>query len=540
MTKSKASLKGKGVDILFGGAVGPAQPTPAIPKPDARPVQPAPATNPFAESTADAASPNPFAEPAPAATAPNPFAEPAPDTARPTPLVESPPASIEATPPAESLLAESAVNPMPAAQAFESSPDVSVPAVEPPAVDETSFESEAVSGQPATSASTSLPPEEMPWLADEAAPLPDTGEPAPADSGPVSVPLPTDPTLIKTPKIGGLSMSIPVIPDSDTFEPPTGVTHTGLQVLAVSDVKPVASDAEVFKRLGAERPRALSKRIDELYAQIAGGAIASEARANKAMGHLLKARDKELEDPRQFDEAEYLVNVAQYSVSHEATVAQVRIWSYTWGVFVFLYGLIWLTVFGAGMGLATLGLVERWLATLNLEPAVITGASGFFTSVVAGGLGGVLGLLYSLFKHVAIERDFDRQFLLWYLVQPFMGILMGAIVHLFIVAGLFQLLDATGPAFVAIGALIAIAAAFRQHYVYAWLESLLKAFERSSEKSKARNEASVAMAEASAETMKASAEAATAKATGASQSMLVAMPRSEGPAGTTSEPAGVG
>ncbi|MGH2592505.1 MAG: hypothetical protein ACRDGG_03235 [Anaerolineae bacterium] len=496
MAKRRVSLKGRGVDILLGGSSAAEPETPVTPA-GAPGEMSSPAFDAAAMATdlsAAASTPlaalNPFAEPAPAAVMPNPFAEPV-------------------------------------------SPELTSPS----AVDESAVLDEAVRGQPPTPVATSLPAEDQAWLADEAPAIPEMGASgSPAVGEPVSAPLPADPTLFKAPKIGGLSMSIPVISGPESFQPSTGLTQPGLRVVAVSDVKQVATDAEVLKRIGPERAKALSQRVDDLYAQIANGAIGNSDKANEAMSNLRTARDKELEDPRQFDEAEYLVNLAQYVVNHEASIAQVRQWSYTWGVVVFIYGLVWLAVFGTGLGLGTLGLVQSWLTAFKLDPDIVTSASGFFAGVMAGGLGGILGLLYSLFKHVAIQQDFDRQFLLWYFVQPFMGMLMGAIVHLFLVAGLFQLLDATGSAFQAIGALVAIAAAFRQNYVYAWLESLLKSFQRRSDEIKAQSEVAQA-AEAAKASVK---EEVRAEAAGPSQPVLVAMPASDSQAMLPSEPAGVG
>ena len=52
-----------------------------------------------------------------------------------------------------------------------------------------------------------------------------------------------------------------------------------------------------------------------------------------------------------------------------------------------------------------------------------------------GGVGGVVGAFYSLYWHVAQVRDFDKQYSMWYIVQPVMGMLLGALVHLLIGAG---------------------------------------------------------------------------------------------------------
>ena len=269
-------------------------------------------------------------------------------------------------------------------------------------------------------------------------------------------------------------MSMPAV-NQETFEPQTELTQTDLKISRVSRTRATASEEEVLRRIGPERIQKLSERIDKLYAQVTSGTIADVKQASQALDFLRQARDKELEDQRQYDEAEYLVNVAEFMVKRAGNVRQ---WSYSYGIVMLLYGLIWLALFTAGLVLDELLL--NWFRTFSTVPATATSMRDVFApynTVMWGGIGGVLGLLYSLFKHIAVRQDFDRQFVIWYIIQPFMGMLMGAIVHLFFVSGVFALIGATSDAFEAIGALLAIAAAFRQHYVYAWLESVLKAFE---------------------------------------------------------------
>ncbi|HEY4688887.1 MAG TPA: hypothetical protein VIK33_06225 [Anaerolineae bacterium] len=399
MTKSKASLKGKGIDILLGGAT------------DSEPGAPAP--RPVAPS---------------ASAAPNPFAEPAPSPAAESPVVT-------------------------AADALSS---------------------EAASGQPSTSVTSSLPTEESIWGADQPSTITDSvpDVSAPSVAGPVSVPLPADPTLVKKPISGGLIMDFASAPPPEPFEPPTELTQTGLQVAGVSQPKMVAPESDVLRRIGEERIQALFKRIDDLYAQLAGGGISDNTHTSAALLYLRRARDKIMEDPRQFDEAEYLVNVAQYTVTRDV---QVQRWSYTYGIVILIYGLIWFGVFSAGLILDQPLL--SWLRTVVSVPATATRMADLFPAygtVFAGGIGGILSLLYSLFKHIAKDRDFDRQFMMWYILQPFLGLIMGYIVHLFLVGIIFQAMSANSDVFKFIGALVAIAAAFRPHYVYGWLEWLLK------------------------------------------------------------------
>jgi len=224
----------------------------------------------------------------------------------------------------------------------------------------------------------------------------------------------------------------------------------------------------------------LSRRIDELYTQVAAGAITEASQASETLLYLRQARDKALEDRRQYDEAEYLVNVAQFMVTRASNLQR---WTVSYAVGIMLYGLVALAVLAAGLVLDRLGILANLIRpALPADLAGLKNLAEVFTpynTILWGGIGGVLGLMYSLLKHAAIQQDFDRQYVIWYYGQPFLGLLMGAIVHLFIVAGLFGLLNATSQEAQNIGqtlaALIAVAAAFRQNYIYAWLEWLLKA-----------------------------------------------------------------
>ena len=485
MGRKKSSLKGRGVDILLGGLAD-EQPEEPAAQPVAVTAEPEPTTPPGSVE----AAPGPGVEAGPAAPMPNPFAEPAPVppayAAKPTteagasdfnPFTEPAPVS-----------SSSAARPMSEAAATMPNPFAEPPPAAPAVED--SLSDEALGGQPATPVSVTLPPEETPWVADEPPSIADAVAPeAPSAAGAASIALPSDPTLFKPAQYGGIAMSIEVMSGSGEYQPPTGVTQTGMKAVTLTETRQEATAEEVQQRIG-DRINVLSKRIDDLYAQVASGAIANSERAGEALSNLRIARDKELEDPRQFDEAEYLVYLVQYQVNHNTSIQQFRHWSsYFWEMLILVYGVFWLIVFGAGMAVSVLGLAGQWLTSFNLDPEAVATASSLFLNVMAGGLGGVLGLLYSLYSHVAIDRDFDRQFLLWYLVQPFLGMLMGVIVSLFLLAGVF-LVDATGPAVQALGALLSIATAFRQNFVYAWLESLLRGFERRAVAREATAEAS--------------------------------------------------
>jgi hypothetical protein len=79
------------------------------------------------------------------------------------------------------------------------------------------------------------------------------------------------------------------------------------------------------------------------------------------------------------------------------------------------------------------------LRTARLGP--ILEAKGTITenwvwSILFGGVGGVTGALYGLWKHVASDQDYDPQFALWYYTNPVMGLVLGGLVFFLLLAGL--------------------------------------------------------------------------------------------------------
>lgn len=98
-----------------------------------------------------------------------------------------------------------------------------------------------------------------------------------------------------------------------------------------------------------------------------------------------------------------------------------------------------------------------------------------------GGIGGAVGALYSLWWHVADRQDFDRQYLMWYIVQPIMGMVLGGIIYLAIAAGflVLQATPAVGPTNIGswlMPSLLACLAGFRQNFVYEVLDRIMAAF----------------------------------------------------------------
>jgi hypothetical protein len=102
-------------------------------------------------------------------------------------------------------------------------------------------------------------------------------------------------------------------------------------------------------------------------------------------------------------------------------------------------------------------------------------------TMIWGGIGGIVGALYTLWWHVSREQDFDRHYLMWYMVQPLMGLVLGGIIFL-IMAGGFLILQvnltsenaSTGARLLPY--LAAVLAGFRQNFIYEQFDRLIALF----------------------------------------------------------------
>ena len=81
--------------------------------------------------------------------------------------------------------------------------------------------------------------------------------------------------------------------------------------------------------------------------------------------------------------------------------------------------------------------IAAWIgrSTGRAEMSSLTGLAPFWMCMVWGGIGAAAGSLYGLYRHV-VRRDFDSEHTLGYLVQPALGIVVGALIYL-LTAALF-------------------------------------------------------------------------------------------------------
>ncbi len=284
---------------------------------------------------------------------------------------------------------------------------------------------------PTSAPSTPPPPTPTPNIPSASTPPPTTPTPPPQPPTPSIAP-----PRARIDSIGGIvSEKIQVVekdilPDDTKF---SGGPISG--VLSVAERADIEQNElitqKVTRYIGRERREKLDKEIEALYDKVADELSVNTQDTEFALRTLSQAQDIIFEDARQYDEALYRVAVVKTMLTRKNNL---RRWSYTWGTAVFFYAIIWLVAFITGFILTDV--IRGFLdSAVTSESSQLVAIRAAWFSALAGGIGGVIGILYSLYWHVSIKQDFDRQYVMYYFVQPVMGFILGALVYFIIGAG---------------------------------------------------------------------------------------------------------
>ena len=223
--------------------------------------------------------------------------------------------------------------------------------------------------------------------------------------------------------------------------------------------------------------RALHQQIDELYKQVATEFSSPPANAQAALDMLREARQTLIETPEEYVAAEYRTLQVRAIL---ARTRESRAHSAYFGPRILGYEAGWMVLFLLGIVFAAplAGLIGRL--------GSITGSTAdnlfpFWNTMMWGGIGRVIGALYHLWWHVSAVQDFDRQYLMWYLVQPIMGLVLGGIVFLLMASGFLilqvNLTDANAStAAKLLPYLVAVLGGFRQNFIYEQFDRLIALF----------------------------------------------------------------
>ncbi len=331
---------------------------------------------------------------------------------------------------------------------------------------------EPPSGAPAASpatekpAATPGPAAPAPAETAAAAPPPVAKEP----SEPVDV---TPPRLKPTGVLAETPMTVEVTPPGPGAEVKPGIPEPSTSPATLSR-------DEILKRISADRFRELEKEIDELYNNVPSVLAGSKSTMDDALLALHDARALLWTSPERLVDAEYKVKYVRSMLERNRLSEG---WGRTYGRRLLVYELGWLILFLAGFLIVQLGQgnIAAWVTFLIGSAAAMYVAflTPFLVSLMWGGIGGVVGALYSLWWHVSEVQDFDRRYIMWYLVQPIMGFVLGGIVYLIIGSGFLALQGTVPSAKETIGvqlfpALVAVLGGFRQKFVYELLERIIR------------------------------------------------------------------
>jgi hypothetical protein len=488
MAKKRASIKGKGVDILFGEKAPPKKPALEIEREvDIEELLGEEADLVDPESGADLE--RAFGE---EVTAMEPV-PPAPVT----PVGNSPPRATEiVSPPLE---VPPSAEPRKVSVTLRVEEPSLAPAAPSPRVEEVPLTPIYRPVTPAPTVETPSPPEMPAGRLEEAAygPPPHVVEPVPAEAATVA---PSGRPLVSSydrplPEIkpGGYLLEHPVAVGEEAGLP-TGVVPRKERVEAerAEEIPPqvsqVVSERTVLSRLGEERQQTLVERIDTLIVE-AAQILSVDKGLEEALSLLREARDISMERPRQFDQAEYRVAKVRAMLERKQNISR---WSLIYGYPVLLYEVVWFLLFLGSFVLDhslavfianTTGMTFSDMASLSIEHVF-----PLWNTMAWGGIGGVVGSLYSLYWHAAVEQDFDKQYVMWYIVQPVMGMILGGIVYLIIASGFVSVQVLAGqaatfdqaaqtmsnPAIKAFHSAVAVVAGFRQRFVFELLDKIVQ------------------------------------------------------------------
>ncbi len=176
-----------------------------------------------------------------------------------------------------------------------------------------------------------------------------------------------------------------------------------------------------------------------------------------------------------YEEAERLLSEVEYHLAFRERMVRA---SRRVGIPLFFYEVIWFTILV--WMLIQINTVPTYEIIRNSSPITEVNLVHLLSGLIWGGLGGVVGALYALWKHIAKEQDFDPQYALWYLTNPVLGVMLGGFIFLVIQAGFFSLTAGVEPGLNIRSAFVIYVLAwicgFKQNVVYEIVRRILDVF----------------------------------------------------------------
>jgi hypothetical protein len=267
----------------------------------------------------------------------------------------------------------------------------------------------------------------------EVQPASETPVPGPATiGGPITPPEGQIPEDVMTGPVAPSTGPILSTPATPPWPVPQGFTiddpfdSLGNQAQDNEEGPELVPDAALAKALiTQERIDALWSEINETYDLVVNDVRGHYSSTQQALKRLKKARELLLSGPENFDNAEQLVKEIKSRLRLEEKVRQ---WSGTRGAWLATYLVMWFVL----LSLSSLATNQVTMLAVQFVPdwMISTWLPGLF-----GGLGGVIGALWVLNKHITKVRDFDPIHTMWYITNPILGIALGVVTYLIVQGG---------------------------------------------------------------------------------------------------------
>ncbi len=201
------------------------------------------------------------------------------------------------------------------------------------------------------------------------------------------------------------------------------------------------------------------------------------ASVERALTLLREARQLMINSPEEYVNAEYRMMQVTSMLDR---VKESRKQSGFYGPRILGYEAGWLLLLLLGLVFATP--LTRWITAISgVQGAALLNINPILNTMIWGGIGGVVGALYTLWWHISETQNFDRNYMMWYMVQPLMGLVLGGIMFLVLTGGFLILQVDISSEKASTGArllpyLTAVLAGFRQNFIYEQLERLMALF----------------------------------------------------------------
>ncbi len=229
------------------------------------------------------------------------------------------------------------------------------------------------------------------------------------------------------------------------------------------------------------RVRRLHERVDQLDSRL------NEEVENLHLRRLLlrridSIRGQSFAHRDQFEEAERALGEIEDRIRLQIRIQR---WSKSLPTRLLVYELVMGMIMIAGLILLPI-LFNRmgWDIVPDRTTGSLNNLLSMLNTLIWGGLGGVTSALIGIWTHRALDRSLDRQWAIWYVVNPWMGFVLGALLFLFVRASILGVFPSAGngSTFVWLLYLLGWLAGFKQNIVYDLVERISHGFESKGKK----------------------------------------------------------